>query len=96
MEAPMTTTIKVRSHHSHPLALHLDKFIDVGFGLMEARQVGSDVVLRPGVNEVDADFWNKWHEQHKDEALASAFMALEEPGGPLPRESPPSSAGLSA
>lgn len=44
-----------------------------------ARAVGDPVVLRNGENQVDAEFWSAWSEQHKDASyIASGTVRLKD------------------
>lgn len=78
--------VKVKSTLERPIELHLDDMRDVGLGIFEARRRrGSETTMRPGVNEVDADFWAAWRAAHDGSPLAAAFVTIEQPK----KESPP-------
>ena len=68
----------VHSHFPAPVQLRLYEMSDddgqVGFsvnvtGVPTARRSGEPVVVRPGRNEIDVDFWKKWAAQNKDTHL---------------------------
>lgn len=70
--------VNVHSHFPAPLELRLYEMHDgehAGFsqnvtGTPTARRLGDGVVIRPGRNEIEADFWSAWTEQNKGGALS--------------------------
>ena len=89
-------TIRVESKLGVPILLHRDYLLEVEPGVLEARRIGNPVELRPGINEIDATFWNGWREQHRGTRLSEHFLVVEkEPESeqesdldPLPASSP--------
>ncbi len=69
----------VRSNFRMPIELRIHELADNGdgLGIQVARPVGDAVVLRPGLNHVDAEFWRAWSGQNKDGVLISHF-AIED------------------
>ena len=61
-----------------PVELRLHELVEREPGIKTARRIGEPAVLRPGRNEVDAEFWRAWSEQHKG-GLAVHFVAEEAP-----------------
>ena len=69
-------TVAVTSRLTHPVAMRVDEMVDSADhgqaayspnvpGLPTARQKGESVILKPGRNEVDTDFWQAWKAQHE-------------------------------
>lgn len=74
-------TVVVTSRLRNAVSLRVDEMVGVdthgqiGYaaaapGEKMARQKGDRIELRPGRNEVDADFWREWQAQNKDGELA--------------------------
>lgn len=76
------STIVVFSRLQSAVELRLHELVEREPGIKTARRIGEPAVLRPGRNEVDAEWWRAWSEQNKD-GLAVHFFAEEEPL-PLP------------
>ena len=53
-----------------PMVLRVDEMIEGPMGIKEARMVG-EIPLVTGINQVDADLWRRWLEQHKDNPLVT-------------------------
>lgn len=78
-------TVKVWSQLH--LELHVDEMMD-GLGqhtfspnppgMKTARRKGPVVELKPGDNEVDADFWTAWLAQNKDGQLIKSGAVKEQ------------------
>ncbi len=86
----MAETVTVHCHLPHAIALHVDEMHDREHGSYSINPTGvptakrgEAVELRPGRNEVDAEFWRAWSEQSKGTPLAGAFSA-EEAAAALP------------
>ena len=80
--------IRIQSRLPNSVALRVfTRFPDEVDGRV-ARCVGGPVVLRPGDNEVDEEFWKAWSLQHGDTLLAQhlAVVADEKVLDPLPTE----------
>jgi len=80
-------TIVVHSRLRNAIELHVDEMFDGESGaysinpgdLKTAKRKGDAVELRPGRNEIDADFWREWAEQNKDGGfLISGSLRAEE------------------
>jgi hypothetical protein len=67
--------VTIRSHLKNAVELKIHQMVDNGdgVGVQVARQVGDAVVLRPGRNDVDGDWWDKWLSQHRGTPLAASF-----------------------
>jgi hypothetical protein len=69
----------------HGLELRLYEHNDKGHGAfsfnadaMTAKRLGDPVVLRPGRNEVDDEFWAAWCEQYKGCGFLESHAIYEE------------------
>ena len=78
------STIVVHSTLPAPVALRCFRLINDETGTPCSRVVAGPIVLKPGRNEVDDQFWAAWHEQHRDTLLAAHLAVEEEPPRPLP------------
>jgi hypothetical protein len=79
-------TVTVHNKHENAVELRVYDMSDddgqVGFavnvtGLKTARRRGQEVVLKPGENDIDADFWHDWVEQNKGTGLVTLFHEVE-------------------
>lgn len=77
--------MKIQSRLPAPVALRLFKMLNDETGTPCARCIAGPVVLRPGVNEIDGDFWREWLEQNEGGLLAAHLAVIaEEEALPFP------------
>lgn len=69
------STVAVRCALVNGVVLRVDEMVaDPALpGLKTARR-RTEFELRPGMNDVDADVWQAWLEQHKDDQLVKGEM----------------------
>jgi hypothetical protein len=80
-------SVIVRWRGTNRIVLRLDEMVE-GLGqhaffpnmqgTPTAKQIGS-VELVPGINVVDADFWQKWREQNKNGLFVTSGQVCEDP-----------------
>ncbi len=72
--------IVVRSKLPNAVELRVDDLVEIDPGVKIARR-RAGVVLKPGSNEISADFWQAWRAQNAGGLLITHFAA-EEPAAP--------------
>jgi hypothetical protein len=68
---------KVQSRLPAPVALRIFTWIPDQVDGRVARALGGPVVVRPGLNEIDDEFWRRWYAAHGDTLLAQ-HLAVEQ------------------
>lgn len=73
-------TVVIRSDFPSPVDLRVWRREEDSFreALSAGPRSGPPVTVRPGLNEVDADFWREWSKAHEGSDLAAHLIEQTE------------------